>query len=624
MTVTPIEQMCPMHLAMFNLLRNPIWVIEIANGRLRWANAAALKLWRAETLESPQAKDGAAWESLSVHKGSLDRDGGVSLRLKGPGASDSVDCEVSSLCLEDGTAAMLVEGRVVREASSALAAKRQLEQVLDAAGEGIYGVDANARVTFANHAAAKLTGWASPEAMVGQQSLDVVGCLTEAGRPCTVDESFLHLTIADGVTRRVRDQSFSRRDGSAFPVEYVVSRRLVDGVVEGAVVVFRDVTEQRRAEQTIRDATARLEAILANTPVGLAILGADRVIRLANKAFGAVFGADGADLVGCSAEVLYGSTILYNDIGQRAYPLILAGDTFQEEVLMRRQDGSDIWCSLTARLVGEMVDEGVVWAAIDITERVRNETMLAGVRDELEAQAAELERSNAELEQFAYVASHDLRQPLRLISSYVTLLGRGYADKLDDDAREYIHFARDGAERMDRLIVDMLDYSRIGRRERPLEPVSVADVLDEALLNLDVAITESGASIQRDEGLACVRGDRIELVRLLQNIVGNAVKYRSPDRAPVVSVSAVESGGNWLISVADNGIGIDPTYFERIFGIFQRLHARDQYDGTGIGLAICRKIVDHHGGRIWVEPGLGLGCVFRISLPAAMAGDGEA
>jgi len=358
--------------------------------------------------------------------------------------------------------------------------------------------------------------------------------------------------------------------------------------------------------------------------VGLAILGADRMIRLANKAFGTVFGIAGADLVGCSAAVLYGSDALFRELGQRAYPVILAGDTFHEEVLMRRHDGRDIWCSLTARLVGDLPDDGVVWAAVDVTDRVRNETMLACARDELEAQAAELERSNAELEQFAYVASHDLRQPLRLIASYVTLLGRGYADKLDDDARQYIHFARDGAERMDRLIVDLLDYSRIGRRERAMEAVSIAEILEEALLNLNVAIDESAATIQRYEGDAYVHGDRVELVRLLQNVIGNAVKYCSPERAPVVMVNAVLSAGDWVISVADNGIGIDPAFFERIFGIFQRLHARDQYDGTGIGLAICRKIVEHHGGRIWVEQGLGQGCIFRIALPAASGGEAGA
>jgi len=493
--VTPIKQACSVHLATLERLRTPLWVIEVERGCLRWANAAALRQWGADTVESARAKDGAAWPALRPHVDRLRQGDGFSLRVTTAGQASPTDCEVSALTLEDGAAAMLVEGRVARDDGTAPAGKRRF---LDTAGEGI--------------------------------------------------------------------------------------------------------------------AATRLEAILANTPVGLAILGADRVIRLANKAFGAVFGIKGADLVGCSAAVLYGSDTLFRELGQRAYPVILGGGTFHEEVLMRRQDGCDIWCSLTARLVGDLTDEGVVWAAIDVTDRVRNETMLAGARDELE-------RSNAELEQFAYVASHDLRQPLRLISSYVTLLGRGYADKLDDDARQYIHFARDGAERMDRLIVDLLDYSRIGRRERAMEAVRIADVLGEALLNLEIAIEESGASIRCDEGSACVRGDRVELVRLLQNIVGNAVKYRSPERSPVVQVSAAQEAGDWVISVADNGIGIDPAFFERVFGIFQRLHARDQYDGTGIGLAICRKIVEHHGGRIWLEPGPGQGCVFRIALPAASATD---
>ncbi|MGE5506227.1 MAG: sensor histidine kinase [Actinomycetota bacterium] len=236
----------------------------------------------------------------------------------------------------------------------------------------------------------------------------------------------------------------------------------------------------------------------------------------------------------------------------------------------------------------------------------------------LQDKTAELERSNIELEQFAYVASHDLREPLRQVSSYVTLLERRYADKLDDEAREFIAFARDGAERMNQLIVDLLEYSRIGRIERPRETVVLRQVVDDAVLPLGVEIETAGAEVAVDASVDAappVPGYREELVRLLQNLVHNAVKYRRPDCPPRIAVSAATGADGVTVSVADNGIGIAPEHFERIFMIFQRLHTRAQYSGTGIGLAICKRIVEHHRGRIWLQSTPGQGSTFHVFLP---------
>ena len=233
----------------------------------------------------------------------------------------------------------------------------------------------------------------------------------------------------------------------------------------------------------------------------------------------------------------------------------------------------------------------------------------------LRERTAELERSNADLEQFAYVASHDLQEPLRMVASYVTLLSRRYGHVLDKDGLDFIGFAREGAERMQRLILDLLDYSRIGRKSSPRTQVAMAVPLQAALGTLGRAISEAGARITVPEPLPTVFGSTSELTRLWQNLIGNAIKYAHPDRPPEVSISVVADDGNWLFSVADNGIGIDPQYADRIFLIFQRLHARDQYPGSGIGLAICHKIVTQHGGRIWLEP-CENGALFRFSLPA--------
>jgi signal transduction histidine kinase len=230
---------------------------------------------------------------------------------------------------------------------------------------------------------------------------------------------------------------------------------------------------------------------------------------------------------------------------------------------------------------------------------------------------AELERSNRELQQFAYVASHDLQEPLRMVASYTQLLQRRYQGKLDKDADEFIGYAVGGAVRMQSLINDLLTYSRVSTATRPMAPVELDTVLDTALLNLKVAIDEAKATVVRDR-LPTVEGDRSQLVQLLQNLVGNAVKFRARDRQCQVHVGATEVGGQLTLTVRDNGIGIERQYFDRLFVIFQRLHARDEYEGTGIGLAVCKKIVERHGGRIWVQSEPGKGSTFSFTLPARM------
>jgi len=225
----------------------------------------------------------------------------------------------------------------------------------------------------------------------------------------------------------------------------------------------------------------------------------------------------------------------------------------------------------------------------------------------------ELERSNEELQQFAYVASHDLQEPLRMVSSYTQLIAKRYKGKLDEDADEFIGFAVDGANRMQRLIQDLLTYSRVDRGGRSFETTDMGEVMEQAKSNLQAAIEESGAVIKNGK-LPEVRGDRTQLVQLFQNLMGNAIKFRG-ERPPEIDVSSETGGKDITFSLSDNGIGIEPDYFARIFIIFQRLHRRE-YAGTGIGLALCRKIVERHGGRIWLESEPGKGSTFYFTLPA--------
>ncbi|HSL29052.1 MAG TPA: ATP-binding protein [Anaerolineales bacterium] len=298
-----------------------------------------------------------------------------------------------------------------------------------------------------------------------------------------------------------------------------------------------------------------------------------------------------------------------DDIASTASALRRVADgmaSIRFEARFRDRDGSYHW--LAWAVVISPQDELLYGAARDVTQRRLAE-------EQLQQQADELERSNRELEQFAYVASHDLQEPLRIVSSYVQLLARRYKGKLDQDADEFINYAVEGANRMKTLINDLLAYSRVGTRGKELVPVEMEEVFERVSRNLKIALQESGAALTHD-ALPVVLADDLQMTQLLQNLLGNAIKFRGA-RPPRVHFGVRRQEEHWLFFVRDNGIGIDPQYRERIFVIFQRLHNRSEYPGTGIGLAICRKIVERHGGQIWVESVAGEGATFYFTLQPA-------
>jgi PAS domain S-box-containing protein len=375
-------------------------------------------------------------------------------------------------------------------------------------------------------------------------------------------------------------------------------------VVWSATTLNTADAERRRAEEAVRQARMYNRSLLEASLDSLVAIGPDGTVTDVNAATEAITGFSREALVGTD----FADYFTDPEKARAGYRQVFREGSVRDYALeVRRRDGG-----VTPVLYNASVYRGESGKVTGVFAAARDITELKRAEDALNRQAEELARSNAELEKFAYVASHDLQEPLRMISGFSQLLVRRYQGTLGPEADEFIGYVVDGTNRMQRLINDLLAYSRVGTRGGKFEPTDVSVALERALQNLRVTIEESGALVSRDP-LPTVTADGIQLAQLFQNLIGNAVKFRGEQR-PKVHVSARLDGGEWIFSVKDNGIGIDPKYFGRIFTIFQRLHGNTEYPGTGIGLAICKKIAERHGGRVWVESETGMGSTFFFSI----------
>jgi PAS domain S-box-containing protein len=478
--------------------------------------------------------------------------------------------------------------------------------LLEAAPDAMVVVNQAGEIVLLNLQAEKQFGYHRDE-LVGQKVKNII------------PEGFAERLLADGL-RSVEDAlaqqigtgielTGRRKDESEFPIEIMLSPlESAEGILVTAAI--RDISVRKDAEKHLAQMEGRYRGLLEAAPDAMVVVNQVGGIVLLNVQAEKQFGYRRDELLGQKVKNIIPEGFAERLIadGTRTAAEALAQQIGTGiELIGRRKDGSEF--PIEIMLSPLESPEGIlVTAAIrNITERKRAEQHLVKT-------VAELNRSNDELQQFAYVASHDLQEPLRMVASYTQLLAERYKGRLDSDADEFIAYAVDGSNRMQVLIQDLLAYSRAGTNGKALRKISSDNALTEALANLRATIQESGAVVTHDS-LPLITTDGTQLAQIFQNLVGNAIKYRSA-AVPNVHISAVKNGGNeWIFSVRDNGLGIDPQYFDRIFVLFQRLHGQTEFKGTGIGLAICKKMLERLGGRIWVESQPEKGSTFHFALP---------
>ncbi len=559
--------------------------------------ATAMAVYLARSIGHPLAQ---MTESLSEFTG----DENISVSVKGPGEigvlarafqrmADSVRERTTSLERE-------IAERKRAEAAVEKAAERErlLAAVVASTSDAVLTTTLDGTITTWNKAAEHLFGYTADESLGRNISL-----IATPEQQVQQREIFEHLSRGGQVDNF--ETKRRAKDGAMRDVSLTLSPlRTADGILLGASSIMRDITERKRADEMFRLA-------VESAGSGMILTDAAGKIAMVNGEAERIFGYAPGELIGKQEEVLipldsrdaYRAHIAHylQNPSRRA---LGAG----RDIFGLKKDGSEFPIEVALNPIATSGGPMVLTAIVDITERKQHEEALA-------KQTAELKRSNAELEQFAYIASHDLQEPLRMVASYTELLSERYRGKLDERADKYIRYAVEGAKRMQGLVNDLLTFSRVGRLETSMKTIDAGNVLQTVLRHVGRMAADSRAEITSDP-LPTVYANENELSQILQNLIGNALKFRAPGRTPHIHVSAKETGDRWVFSVADNGIGIEAQYSERIFQMFQRLHDRETYEGSGIGLSIAKKIVERHGGRIWFQSEPGHGTTFFFTLPA--------
>ena len=490
--------------------------------------------------------------------------------------------------------------KLVEERTSALQkSEEQLRLVTDSLPVLISYIDSSERYRFNNKAYEEWFGH-SREEVQGKHIREVLGNQAYRAIRKYVKTALSGQEVHFESKVPYKDAGLRYTEASYIP--HIDDKRKV----RGFFALVHNIAGQKRMDESLRESEEKYRTLFESTPEGILSSGPDERIMSANPASAEMLGyRNPEEVIGMPMVELYSDPEsrkkLLSELMKKLY-------LKNYEVKIKRKDGviRDLLANL--KLIkdsnGDILRIDKTFS--DITERKQAEEKL---RETLK----DLERSNKDLEQFAYVASHDLQEPLRMVASYVQLLARRYKGKLDSDADDFIAYAVEGAIRMQRMINDLLAYSRVETRGKEPKMTDYAYALGQAIANLHVAIEKSGAVVSNDD-LPTINADQPQIVQLFQNLIDNSIKFRSKEQLRV-HVGVKKKEKEWLFSVRDNGIGIDPQYGERIFVIFQRLHEKGKYPGTGIGLSVCKRIVERHGGRIWVESKSRKGSTFFFTIP---------
>jgi PAS domain S-box-containing protein len=493
---------------------------------------------------------------------------------------------------------------LAREIAERQQAEDRFLSIAQSAPEAIISADRDGNILTWNNGAQAIFGY-TPDEIVGHPLARLMPERYRAAHQRGLER--IRTTAESDFLGKVLALHGLRQDGQEFPLELTLSTwTTAEGRFYGGII--RDVSERQRTEGALRESEERFRGAFDNAPIGLALVAPDGRWLQVNRSLCEIVGYTEHELLATTFQAITYPDDLATDLDY--VRRMLAGEihAYQMEKRYFHKRGHIVWILLSVSLVRDTRGHPLYFISQiqDITQRKR-------VEEELKQTAVELTRSNAELSQFAYIASHDLQEPLRAVAGCVQLLQHRYQHSLDARADELITHAVSGVTRMQTLIEDLLTFSRVARQRSPFEMTDCAVILHGVLANLEVAIRESSAVVTSGV-LPTVRADQLLLGQVFQNLIGNAIKFRN-ERPPAIHVAAKQEKAAWIFSVRDNGIGIEPQYYERIFEVFQRLHSRREYPGTGIGLAICKKIVERHGGHIWVTSEPGNGATFCFTIP---------
>ncbi|WP_436345524.1 sensor histidine kinase [Natronorubrum sp. FCH18a] len=476
-------------------------------------------------------------------------------------------------------------------------ALQRFQALVNAIDDGIYQLDPSGRFVAVNDVIVEATGYSRDELLGAHVSLllsddDVSRIEAEIRRTLETD--------ADPPTLELEIETAT---GDSLSCELRFNPLVDGGELRGTVGVVRDVsTIAARSERAQK--LSQYETIVETVEDGIYVLDEEYRFAVVNEAYVEMTGYSREELLGSHCSLVVGDEVS-TEAAEHSLETVDGPDAATIEAEILRRDGERLPAeSRFTPLTSDAGDyDGTIGVVRDVTER--------------KARERALEESNERLEQFAYAASHDLQEPLRMVSSFLQLIDGRYRDELDEDGREFIEFAVDGADRMTAMIEGLLQYARVETRGDSFGPVELDAVFDDVLDDLRVKIDETDAEITVTS-LPRVHGDPDQLRQVVQNLLCNAITYAGDGR-PRVAVVAEKNGPEWVLEVRDEGIGIDPAHHDRIFEVFRRLHGHAEYEGTGIGLALCERIVDRHGGEIWVESEGGAGSTFFVALPGARA-----